>query len=1488
MPVINTNVKALYTQTAMKGTERASSAAMQQLSTGKRINSAKDDAAGLAIATRMTQQIRSLNQAMRNAGDAVSLMQTAEGATSEITNMLQRMRELSIQAINDTNAVEQRGYLDTEFQQLKQEIVRIADTTEWNGFPILNGTSGERVGERPVYKATSAGTFSSAIGFTASAVTPSGNGGASTIGAGNGTISKSGAVTVTVNAGAGTATAVMTLSDGNQISFNGVVAGTTITFTNTPITNGAGTFILNAATPVATATYSFSVSRAFTPVPAMAANDVIINGVTIGVSYAASDNGKSPAGSAAASAIARAATINQNLAETKVAAIVNTNVMTGSAMGTGLDAKSGTVTINGFTSAPITTVLNNTRESRAAVVSAINAISSQTGVVAINSNLDNQGVRLQAADGRNIELMFNTAATTAEFEARTGLKQGLQIGSYSLETSVEGKLEVTTLSTGDWTRAGLKPASYTKNQAVINTGIRPLVSDKANIKALGDGDLVINGVAIRATVAADDTQSNTISATSSASASAIAIANAINSHRTETGVTAQANSVATSGSVTTVAVAGTQSLFINGINVQVALLATDTAPERLAKVVTAVNGSFGQHGAMATNNGTGGITLTTPDGRNLSVWHDNTVPASEFGLMVVSGGSNVNATGVTAIAKATAASTGDGISATTTQGAAAVTVAATTAGVGSSQVQVSTATFAALAFGQSVTFGGLTFTGGTGGASQDQVRAAFASIAGTSATTAQTFANANATANALVSDSIGRFTSGTAITGGTFAAAADNGKVSWTASAASNTQNTTSLTISSTGTVAVPTVSITTATNGSDGATQVQRIAFTDLKAGESIKLSGLTFTSGTAGTTKEQLKAIFVAFAATGNAADKTFAEANTAVGTTLTSDAIGRFTFGTHTVRGTYSSDTGSGEVKITAAAVNASMTLGASGTAAAPTATVNTATTPTSAFALGGSTAKSTETVTFQALNGGQSATVNGLTFTAKVNLTNAQVAAAFASVLTGETAAQVTTRNTASAGLGTYTGTNTAGYASTTVSSTNVVVYTSVNNAVASFGQPTSIATQGKAPLAQVSTATFTALEAGASVTFAGLTFTSGTDGTTADQLKAAFAKVAGTSATTAQTSTQANTTAGTDVSDAIGRFTSGTAITGGTFAAGSGTGQVTWTAGTTSDTQIALASTGSVESSVLTFSALKTGQSATINGLTFTAKKDLTSAEVATAFGSITSGSANPANTTSGDYTGSWTAGYSTAAASGATVTATATAAGTADIAFSNSKGAATLYGSVSLIADPAPKQPPPGAAPSNGAPPPYVSKTFKVEAGNNGFSSTGDFASLGFQAGTFGGDVSAADSKMTPPRTGRLSFHVGASANQTITIDLSDFGKNGPITGEITGDSDKSPATVHINDREAAKTVLAKLDRAMDKVNGTRATMGAVMNRLEHVIDNLTNVAMNSEASRSQIEDADYALASTELSRTQIMQQAATAVLAQANTSQQTVLKLLQ
>ena len=146
MTVINTNIKALYTQSALKQSERAGQTAMEQLSTGKRINSSKDDAAGLAIAARMTQNIKGMNQSIRNAGDAISMIQTAEGATQEITYMLQRMSELAVQSSNSTYSTEQRGYLDQEFQQLKQEIVRISETHEWNGFPILNGKAGSPVG----------------------------------------------------------------------------------------------------------------------------------------------------------------------------------------------------------------------------------------------------------------------------------------------------------------------------------------------------------------------------------------------------------------------------------------------------------------------------------------------------------------------------------------------------------------------------------------------------------------------------------------------------------------------------------------------------------------------------------------------------------------------------------------------------------------------------------------------------------------------------------------------------------------------------------------------------------------------------------------------------------------------------------------------------------------------------------------------------------------------------------------------------------------------------------------------------------------------------------------------------------------------------------------------------------------------------------------------------------------------------------------------
>ena len=141
MIVINTNTAAAVTANALTKNERAMSQAMERLSTGQRINSASDDAAGLAIASRMTSQVNGLNMAVRNANDAISLVQTADGALSEVTNMLQRMRELAVQAASGTMSTTDQAALSTEFEALTLGIDAIADNTQWNGTQLLDATS---------------------------------------------------------------------------------------------------------------------------------------------------------------------------------------------------------------------------------------------------------------------------------------------------------------------------------------------------------------------------------------------------------------------------------------------------------------------------------------------------------------------------------------------------------------------------------------------------------------------------------------------------------------------------------------------------------------------------------------------------------------------------------------------------------------------------------------------------------------------------------------------------------------------------------------------------------------------------------------------------------------------------------------------------------------------------------------------------------------------------------------------------------------------------------------------------------------------------------------------------------------------------------------------------------------------------------------------------------------------------------------------------
>ena len=159
--VINTNITSLNSQRHLNRTNSALSTAMERLSSGKRINSAKDDAAGLGISARMTTQINGMNQAIRNANDGISMSQTAEGALSTSEEMLQRIRTLAVQASNATNASVDRQALQDEVNQLTAELNRIAQTTTFNGQKILDGTMGAQnyqVGANAGELITSTGT----------------------------------------------------------------------------------------------------------------------------------------------------------------------------------------------------------------------------------------------------------------------------------------------------------------------------------------------------------------------------------------------------------------------------------------------------------------------------------------------------------------------------------------------------------------------------------------------------------------------------------------------------------------------------------------------------------------------------------------------------------------------------------------------------------------------------------------------------------------------------------------------------------------------------------------------------------------------------------------------------------------------------------------------------------------------------------------------------------------------------------------------------------------------------------------------------------------------------------------------------------------------------------------------------------------------------------------------------------------------------------
>lgn len=556
MPGINTNINALNAAASLNSNSVNQATAMQQLSTGLRINSAKDDAAGLAIVTKMSSNIRGVAIDIKNANDGISLAQTAESALSSVTNMLQRMRELAVQASNGTLTDANRASMQIEVSQLTNEIDNIGKTANFNGIKLFTGAAAN--------------------------------------------------LTLQTNINQGDTVKLGVSAMNSSLIGTGTRASLTAEGSSNALSSG----------------------------------DLVINGVVIGSSVASSDNASSTG--TTASSISKAAAINAQSSLTGVTASVNTNTYSGSQMSA--SALTGTVTINGVTTASISTT-SDAGASRTAVIQAVNAISAQTGVSAVDTGQAGTGVQLVAKDGRNITVAFTTLTAAA-----TGLgAAGTGYGSYSLTSVNGGPITVSSNnSQGSLLKnAGLTAGTFGANTTYVSSKFGTTAADRATVAdsstaptALSTGDLVINGIAIGPSSAADDTASASVTGSQSKAASAIAIAAAVNKATSQTGVSAVANANVVQISGYAAGSSGT-SVYVNGVTVTLAATAADT--------VTAFNNVSGQTGVVATDAGNTRITLTAADGRNI------TLNSSAAGTLTVTDGNGTNA----AIAAGTSANQGN-------------------------------------------------------------------------------------------------------------------------------------------------------------------------------------------------------------------------------------------------------------------------------------------------------------------------------------------------------------------------------------------------------------------------------------------------------------------------------------------------------------------------------------------------------------------------------------------------------------------------------------------------------------------------------------------------------------------------------------------------------------------------------------------------------------------------------------------------------------
>ena len=1358
MAVINTNVRALFSENALANTGKAQSLAMQKLATGKRINSARDDAAGIAISTRMTQQIRGLNQAVHNAGDAINLMQTAEGATNSITEMMQRMRELAVQAANDTNDNAQRSYLDLEFQQLKQQIEQISKQTEWNGFPVLDGTAGERVGEMPVYKVTSENLFSSSFSLPAlrngdlkingidigdshasdDKLSPIGNAASSAI-----------AKAAAINRMAVPRSYIQ--GETQNLIFSGTssvgtltVGGVSVTLTSQDTTSADAAAKIAAALK-ASPIYGPSLGRAVNYIPGNS---------NISITYGPNegnmpDTAIQTGATGLTSVIETTAEYLISTTGTGVFAKVNENIMSGRAM-SGLSVVKGRVFINGYASADIATVLNNLPETRANVVRAINLISNQTGVKAIDTGSDAKGITLTAADGRNIEVSFETNANKDDFGSRIGLRQGAQSSTISLESKISAPLVLSSDSTGDIARAGLIRGNFSKNEAVTNTAPRTVVSPNiAQVESVtysgnapNGGDtftLTINGIAFSYIANATDgltTQAvrnglialvnanTTLAVTASAGRNKgeiLLTADTAGMSFTLSNTKSNALTMATAYTVTANAKAdfkplGVDDLVINGVKIPASSEAGDPHSNKIASssdpsssakaIAAAINSQTPITGVLAKANGAeinGTTTVTSLPALSVPTDESLFINGVEVKVQFVQ---NESATArLNKVVAAVNASSGEhGVNAVNNGNGVSL----------KSDGRNLSVWFNSNVKGLSAANFGLDQGGSVAQVSQISISGTpvVPTVMQTSTYVEFSDFGTNTETLSISNDATPIITSGvlSLVAGTLYCGDGTIAKILGTVDNVKNGTNGSALRIN------FPTVDPLTQFLNPANQHYYQAIS------------TPATWSQARALALNSSLFGLNGYLANISDSSEQAFIN-------TQLAGKEGWIGASDQQIEGNWKWMDG-----------------------------------------------PEAGTLFYQGTNGN----VSGVTLSGQ--FANWDPASAEPNNVGDEDYAYIRTNGkwndyAGSVTLGSYVveygGAGFGTFTTPTISDSelislkNKIIYT--NTAPSSDN---------------------------ASIVINGVSVTSAVAPRNATSIAANL-----------ETAINAKISSG-EIKNIFVQRNAG----------------------------------------VLTIQSSVPGTPFSLSGASTNYVDNLI----------------NINEITSNSYGQTLVKGINNATA--------------------KSSEALTVYGTIQLVAQAPvlPDLPGPNEVMKTQMHRLFSSneKPFKVSSGDDGFSSNSNFSALGFMEGEFGGRAS---SNMDPPRVGRVAFQVGSGADQLVTIDLADFGKDGPITSEITGDVDQNleQRKSRINTREGASDMLTKLDLTMDKVNAVRANMGAVMNRLDHIISNVTNVSMNMSTSRSGIEDTDYATASSELAKAQIMQQAATAVLAQANTSQQTVLKLL-